>query len=137
VLLVYLHFHTLRYVVTLQTENPPDPTTADDPQTRFRRLPERAAINVTEAVMNKCSIYFCLPNDGDSEHACSSCRRVPTGVPDPPLAQVALAEKNISVGDIFAGTDTTKSIILEAFEDGNPGLLKITTKESIDHEMGV
>lgn len=44
-------------------------------------------------------------------------------------------EKNISVASIFGETDTAKSIILEAFESGKPRLLKITEKESIDHEM--
>jgi serine/threonine protein kinase len=53
------------------------------------------------------------------------------------VTQVALREKNISVGGIFGGSDTAKSIILDAFEDGRPCLLKITDTESIDHEMSV
>ena len=51
--------------------------------------------------------------------------------------EIMLKENNISVGGIFGGTDTSKSIILEAFEDGKPSLLKIAEKESVDHEFFV
>lgn len=51
--------------------------------------------------------------------------------------EIMLQENDISVGSIFGGTDTSKSIILEAFEDGKPRLLKIAEKESVDHEFSV
>jgi serine/threonine protein kinase len=53
------------------------------------------------------------------------------------VTRLALDQNNISIGDIYPGTDTTKSIILEAYEDGSPCLLKITDIKSIDHEMSV
>ncbi|KAL3912948.1 MAG: hypothetical protein SGILL_006687 [Bacillariaceae sp.] len=49
--------------------------------------------------------------------------------------QIRLKEKNVSIAGIFGGTDTGKSIVLEAFENGKPCLLKITDNESIYHEM--
>lgn len=51
--------------------------------------------------------------------------------------EIMLQENNISVGGILGGTDTSKSIILEAFEDGEPRILKIAEKESVDHEFFV
>ena len=112
-------------------------TDSEDPQTRFRRLAESAAIMVTDVVMKSVVRHFAsemtvVNTASQAAELYKRASRIPRSV-----TQIALREQNISVGEIFGGSDTAKSIILDAFEDGKPCLLKITDTESIDHEMTV
>ena len=109
----------------------------DSPKTRFRRLAESAAINVTEPVMKNLVLHFAsqmtvVTTAQEAADLYKRASRIPGSA-----TEIELQEENISVGEICAGTDTSKSIILEAFEDGSPCLLKITERESIDHEISV
>lgn len=108
-----------------------------DQQTRFRRLAESAAINIKDAVMKSVLFHFAsqLSVVNTPEQAADLYRRA-SRIPRS-ATEIKLQEENISVAEIFGGTDTAKSIILEAFESGRPCLLKITDKESIRHEMSV
>jgi serine/threonine protein kinase len=110
---------------------------AEDPQTRFRRLAESAACKVTDVVMKSVVRHFApeMTVVNSASQAYDLYKRaslVPRSA-----TQIVLKVKNISVGEIFGGADNARSIILEAFEDGNPCLLKITDTTSIDHEMSV
>jgi len=121
----------------LKAKFPAKQQDSEDPQTRFRRLAESAAIMVTDVVMKSVVRHFSseMTVVNSASQAADLYRRaslVPRSV-----TQVKLREKNISVGEIFGGSDTSKSIILDAFEDGRPCLLKITDTKSIDHEMSV
>lgn len=118
-----------------QQQQPQQPM--EDYQTRFRRLAERAAINVTDAVMKSVLFHFAsqmtvVNTPSEAADLYRRASRIPRSA-----TEIDLREKNIAIADIFPGTDTTKSIILEAFEDGSPCLLKITDTQSIDHEMSV
>lgn len=109
----------------------------EDPQARFRRLAESAAINVTDVVMKSVIFHFSAQMTvvNTANQAADLYRRA-SRIPRS-ATEILLKEKSISVGNIFGGTDTGKSIILEAFENGMPRLLKIAEKESVDHEMMV
>ena len=109
----------------------------EDPQARFRQLAESAAIMVTEAVMKSIVFHFssqmAVVNTPDqAADLYKRASRIPRSA-----TEIILREEGISVGNIFGGTDTAKSIILEAFDDGKPCLLKIAEEENIDHEMMV
>ena len=110
---------------------------AQDHQTRFRLLAESAAINVKDAVMKSVLFHFASQMSvvNTPEQAADLYRRA-SRIPRS-ATEIKLREENVSVAEIFVGTDTAKSIILEAFESGRPCLLKITDNESIGHEMRV
>ena len=120
-----------------QQEQGYSPLRPEDHKTRFRRLAESAAINVTDAVMKSVVFHFAsqmtvVTTAQEAADLYKRASRIPGSA-----TEIELQEENISIGEICPGTDTSKSIILEAFEDGNPCLLKLTEKESIDHEMSV
>ena len=109
----------------------------EDYKTRFRRLAEEAAINVTDAMMKSILFHFSsqmtvVNTPSDAADLYRRASRIPRSA-----TELCLREKNIAIASIFPGTDTTMSIILEAFEDGSPRLLKVTDTESINHEMSV
>jgi serine/threonine protein kinase len=107
----------------------------EDPQTRFRRLAESAAIVVTDSVMKRVVFHFSsqMTVVNTADQAADLYKRA-SWIPRS-TTEVRLREKNISVANIMGGTDTAKSIVLEAFDGGKPCLLKITHKESIEHEL--
>jgi hypothetical protein len=132
-----VHSRFARTRPILQSYQPWHPLAPDDPQTRFRRLAERGSCKVTDVVMKSVLRHFAsemtVVNSADQAYDLyKRASLVPRSA-----TQIVLKEKNISVGRIFGGTDTGKSIILEAFEDGKPCLLKITDTQSIAHEMSV
>lgn len=97
----------------------------EDPHTRFRRLAESAAIVVTETVMKSAVFHFSsqmaiVNTPEQAADLYKRASRIPCSA-----AEIRLQEKNIAVANIFGGTDTAKSTILEAFESGRPCLLKI------------
>lgn len=108
-----------------------------DFQARFRQLAEEAAISVTDCVMKSVSFHFAsqmmvvnTPDDAADIYRRAS--HIPRSA-----TEIALREMNIDVGEICPGTDPSKAIILEAFKDDSPCLLKITDPENVDHEVSV
>lgn len=106
-------------------------------QGRFRQLVEEAAVNVKEPVMDVLLVHFSgsmqlVETSQQAAMLYSRAAKIPRSV-----TEVMLRNQNISVGEVFNATETTKSILLEVFEDGKPCLLKIDANVSIEHEMEV
>ena len=113
------------------------PLSGEDFQARFRRLAEEAAISVTDCVMKSVSFHFAsqmmvVNTPDDAAHIYRQASRIPRSA-----TEIALREMNIDVGGICPGTYPSNAIILEAFKDGSPCLLKITDPENVDHEVSV
>jgi len=51
--------------------------------------------------------------------------------------EILLQKQGISVAQPFAAADPSKAVLLHAFQDGHPMILKVSTPESIEHEAGV
>jgi hypothetical protein len=51
--------------------------------------------------------------------------------------KIALEQQDISVADLFRGSDPSKAILLQAHEHGEPRFLKIGSASSMQHELQV
>jgi hypothetical protein len=51
--------------------------------------------------------------------------------------EIVLKERGISVGHPYHASDSSKAILLHAFRDGHPMILKVSSAKSVEHEADV
>ena len=106
-------------------------------QADFRILLENAGVAVSEEVMrvllkHYASSVVLVDTAEQAKDLYYEAAMLPRSA-----TQIALREQNISVAELFRGSDPSKAILMHAFENGEPRILKIAAESSIQHELHV
>jgi serine/threonine protein kinase len=73
-----------------------------------------------------------VPNAEIAQSLYYAASRIPRSA-----TEIVLKDQGISVAQPFQASDHSKAILLHAFRDGHPMLLKVSSAESIQHEVDV
>jgi hypothetical protein len=106
-------------------------------QADFRILLENAGVVVSEEVMRVLLKHYAssavfVDNAEQAKDLYYEVAMFPRSA-----TQITLREQNISVAELFPGSDPSKAILLHAFENGEPRILKISSESSLQHELHV
>ena len=106
-------------------------------QAAFRSLLRECGIDIDEEVMKIIVKHFAsrvalVDSAEEAKDLYLEAAMLPRSA-----TKIALQEQDISVAELFRGSDPSKAILLHAHERGDPRILKIGTQGNTQHELQV